>query len=81
MKKEISNEKKEIIGKDIVFLVHEFSDITESLLNKMNTEEIQYFVDTMKDAFIKVKNWKSSEWIEDLVKECEEKNWGLDEKK
>jgi len=77
MKKEISNKEKEIIGKDIVFLIHEFSDITESLLNEMNTEEIQYFVDTMKDAFKKAKNWKSSDWIEDLVKECEKENWGL----
>ena len=78
MKKEkISEEEKQNIGKEIVFLINEFSNITGSILEEMNLEEIAYFVKTMKDAFETIKKWESNKWIDDLIKDCEKENWGI----
>jgi len=40
----------------------------------MNSEEIKYFDNVMKDAFKKIKNWESDKWVEDLIRDLEKEN-------
>jgi len=72
--KKITEAEKQSVGERIVFLINEFSNITTSILDKMNLEEIKHFDNVMKDAFKKIKKWESDKWIEDLIRDLEKEN-------